>query len=1163
MKLKKAISTVIAFTMLLTLSPIGLQNRALAQEQGKITDVNTVKPYDDVREKDLTGIDFRGKSDLLFTLTFDTYTKWPGKEKLPNDFDPVKLMEQGKDPGLNIKKLQQQGYNGKGVTIAYVDQHLLLNHEAYKNVKLHNYEIQNENGIRPSMHGPAVLSLLAGKEEGMVPDSEVYFFGHDGGTDDNEYEARAFEKIVEINKTLPDDKKIKVVGMSHGADDHLDKKNAQHLREAQAKARKSGIIVVDVSCGMATCGITGFMDRNDYKNYHVSNWEKEAWKPSMFNNQLIVPADHRTTAIGYNGDPKHYAYFGEGGFSWGVPYITGVITMALQINPKLTEKEAFEYLHKSADKFMDGDVINPEAFLNMVRQNCSNPLNVVSEKDYRYFLYNKSKLSDDDLKAINQYTGKFNDGTDCIIQDVSQYSTATDIYDMLKKDSQSRKGQLLGIQIFGTSEDVPAFDIRNKIQMKDSVDDGGNFKSDFFYSNFKSDSNNFKNDFSIYKAFSEKLKVSFVPEWTVSRLPLTKGEIAPFMSRNDQYSSAVNDKPFEELVNFSNPIFASENHNDDFGLFLKERMDSEFKILKSDDYKLFGNKDGEFPVKTKVLGNFVKENLSVLNKEGIKEFIINSHGQFDNIDQCIYTSKDPKSEKRISLVNKNNINAVLYENYYNLDLWTCLNGYNLDGNNLVHEAMANGKCISAMAASSTISNNGVHNDASLTNMKKNNFYYFYFNYLYNRALGKSRSESFTLGQQAYAQEILKNTNMLEDGNYQFNLHNVLSYHYLGLIEYWNVLGKNNFRPVVDTQGNSYIPESSKTFDGNVKFQSQYQNAGFMVKSLKAALVGKNVEFTLSYESPRNCDMCLFNPPNGDKIGKILEKAIKKGTNTYKISLSMDEFNKAIESETITMRFGIDDKSDWIFFNTSQLKPLLNSNKNTASFDGNVKFETDYTNKGFKIKTFKAAQVKDNFELTLSYESPRDCDFSLFNPPNGDKIMKIVEKAIKKGSNNLKISLTKDEFNTLLEADTITMRFGFNENPDWVFFNTAQLKPLLNSNNTAASFDGNVKFQSEYQNSGFKVKSLKAALVKDKVEFTLSYESSRNCDFSFFSPPNGEKIMKIVKKGIKKGSNAYKITLTKDEFNKLLESDIIAMRFGFEEKADFISFETSQLKTLLN
>ena len=45
--------------------------------------------------------------------------------------------------------------------------------------------------------------------------------------------------------------------MSHGANDRLNKEYAAHLREAQKKARESGIIVVDVSCGMATTGLKG------------------------------------------------------------------------------------------------------------------------------------------------------------------------------------------------------------------------------------------------------------------------------------------------------------------------------------------------------------------------------------------------------------------------------------------------------------------------------------------------------------------------------------------------------------------------------------------------------------------------------------------------------------------------------------------------------------------------------------------------------------------------------------------------------------------------------------------------------------------------------------------------------------------------------------------
>jgi hypothetical protein len=237
-----------------------------------------------------------------------------------------------------------------------------------------------------------------------------------------------------------------------------------------------------------------------------------------------------------------------------------------------------------------------------------------------------------------------------------------------------------------------------------------------------------ENDFSIYKAFNDKLNVSFMPEWTVSRLPLAKGEIAPYMIKNNEYVELTKNKAFGNFVNFSNPIFANSKHSDDFGYFLKERMDKGFNILSGSEYKLYGNKQGMYPMSTEVIGDFTKENIANENKKGIMEFIINTHGQWNNIDQCIYTTKDKASEKRISFLNKDNINDVLSANYYDLDLWTCLNGYNLDDKNLVHEAIAKGNCMSAMAASSIISNNGVHNDVSLTNMKKNNFYYFYYEY---------------------------------------------------------------------------------------------------------------------------------------------------------------------------------------------------------------------------------------------------------------------------------------------------------------------------------------------------------------------------------------------------------------------------------------------------
>lgn len=887
---KKALCKLFALIMIFMTFSSASPVTSLAADASKLDN------YSDVRGMDLSGLNLNDKDELLYTLTFDNLTKWPARDKLPNGFDPAKLLEQGKKPGLDIKKLQEEGYTGKGVSIAYVDQHLLSGHDAYTNVDLHNFEVQTDR-VDGSMHGPAVLSLLAGREIGIVPKATVYFYGNSGGATNNEYEARSFEKIVETNKTLPEGKKIRIVGMSHGADDSLDKDNAEHLRKAQDAARKSGIIVIDVGGDIVMCGATGFKDRDDWSSYQIDN----RLKNGKFNGYLYVPADNRTTASGYLDDKNQYIYWGEGGVSWTIPYITGVITMGLQIDPNLTEGKAFEYLRQSWHPFSGGGIINPEGFLKLVRDNCLKPRDISLDKDYRCFLYNGSQVSEKDMAAIDEYTGKFKDGCENVMLDVSNCSTAIEVYSLLKKESSGRNGLLKGIQIFGTSKDVPAFDVNYKIQMKTGIDEGGEFKTDFFYSNFKSDENSLKSGFSIYKAFKDKLKVRFIPEWTVSRLPLSKDEIAPYIQRCFDYSDKVSKRPFGSIVNFSSPIFASSIHTDDMGYFMRERLEKEFKILGSGDYRLYGNQQGTYPVKTAVLGDFTKENIAKENKAGIKEFVINSHGQWNNIDQCVFTTKEESSQKRISFLNNSDINTVLSANYYDLDVWTCLNAYNLDDTNLIHEAMSNGKCISAMAASSVTSNNGVDNTASYQELKKNNFFNFYLNYFYNLASGKNRSESFTLAKKSYAEEILKNTDLLESGNYQFNLHNVLSYHYLGLLEYWKVKRKANFKPSLAGTENSAVKPVENT-TSNITFTTSIVSTDFKITDFRALKSGKNIKFVLTYNytnsMPRGYS--FFDPPSGDTFKVLKNKSgIIKGKHTLTFTIPLDKMKKV---ESVTLGF---------------------------------------------------------------------------------------------------------------------------------------------------------------------------------------------------------------------------------------------------------------------
>lgn len=76
------------------------------------------------------------------------------------------------------------------------------------------------------------------------------------------------------------------------------------------------------------------------------------------------------------------------------------------------------------------------------------------------------------------------------------------------------------------------------------------------------------------------------------------------------------------------------------------------------------------------------------SSRGSCEFLINSHGQWNNIDQAIFRNNE---EIRKSLVNMSNINTVRGNNPYSLDCWTCDNGYGMKNNQTT--TSLNGQCV--------------------------------------------------------------------------------------------------------------------------------------------------------------------------------------------------------------------------------------------------------------------------------------------------------------------------------------------------------------------------------------------------------------------------------------------------------------------------------------
>lgn len=531
--------------------------------------------------------------------------------------------------------------------------------------------------------------------------------------------------------------------------------------------------------------------------------------PQNIDGRVLVPMrtifESLGTELGWDGSTQT------------VTGIKGNIKIILKINNKIAIVNDKQVELDVPAKIIDGRTLVPARFIaeslggtvdwhratNTVVIKSSD--NNISDPDYYYFLYNSTRITKDDLAAIKSYVNKFTK-TYNILKDVSEYGSSIDIYNALKSDSVNRKGQLLGIQIFGTSQDVPSFEYLDQVILYNPVNKntsirGSNevWKTDYFYSTFKTNSNVFTKDLSIYKIFDEKLDISLIPEWKVSRLPLTNGEFSGFIQRYYDYEIQRNSQGNIPLVCFSSPTFRQspsfyKQQGDDISFFI-ERLDKDFKIIPSDSYRLYGNQRGLYKVNSTVVGDLTRENIHSENEKGIRDFIFNGHGG-PNILQHTYREVDIKDgkEKEYSdpFLTNQTINTALNKNYYTLSLWACESAHDLDNANIVHEAMANGKCMNAIAGSSNLSGNGMyhyheHYDelADLNRLKENSPYYFIYVLYDNIQKGKSRSESFFAAKKAYTEEILNHTNLGTYGNYQCNFMNVLGLHYLGLIEYDN------------------------------------------------------------------------------------------------------------------------------------------------------------------------------------------------------------------------------------------------------------------------------------------------------------------------------------------------------------------------------------------
>lgn len=324
-----------------------------------------IEPYQDVRSENFSKLSL-GET-LIKTFWFNQSTIWSTEDK------PIaqNILELGKNPGLGVRELHAEGITGKGITVAIIDQNMLLDHPEFKGKIVRYHDVGTDTYPNEgSMHGPAVTSLLVGEHIGTAPDAIIYYVAAPSWKLDSQYFADALNWLIDENAKLPAESKIRVVSVSAtpSGEGSPFTKNQNAWDAAYQRAMNAGILVLDCT---HEHGITAhcYYDLNDPDNVArcipgipgIDGYQ-------TLNDRILIPTSLRTSAEEYHTGSFSYQFTGQGGLSWSVPYLSGVLAMGWQINPELTGAQLVDMVFASAYTTENNQkVIDPKAFIEMVK----------------------------------------------------------------------------------------------------------------------------------------------------------------------------------------------------------------------------------------------------------------------------------------------------------------------------------------------------------------------------------------------------------------------------------------------------------------------------------------------------------------------------------------------------------------------------------------------------------------------------------------------------------------------------------------------------------------------------------------------------------------------------------------------------------------------------
>ncbi len=330
----------------------------------------------DVSSYDLSKID-------ILKIRYAEDTKWPeDKTKLPNAFNPKDFLEKRKNPGLGVRELHQQGVCGQGRAVAVIDSFRLFNHVEY----LHSLKGYEEIHIDENNYGGgencAYISALVGKNCGVAPEADVYYYAVDNANRTQLYYAEAIRKVCLLHQKLKEEGKngIDVIAILYGLTNPLFK-DEEGFEETCAAVKEAEALGIWCYIGSANfeangmwreervyCPLNGDVD--NFADYVLSEYsvlhKVQRKEVQLFQASLCFPAGGNTHALGVK--MNEYA-FDHAASAFSKSFAVGLYLLAKSVKPNLTPAE-FWLLGLETGDFREGigTIVNPKRLIEALRR---------------------------------------------------------------------------------------------------------------------------------------------------------------------------------------------------------------------------------------------------------------------------------------------------------------------------------------------------------------------------------------------------------------------------------------------------------------------------------------------------------------------------------------------------------------------------------------------------------------------------------------------------------------------------------------------------------------------------------------------------------------------------------------------------------------------------